>query len=75
MKYMTGIIQNKGNKLLAINTMSDHVHLFLGLNPENAISNLVKDIKVSSTDFINEKNSLRGRFHWQEGYDAFSFSH
>ena len=75
MKYITGIIQNKGNKLLAINTMPDHCYLLLGLNPKNAISYLVKDIKVSSTDFINEKNRLKGRFHWQEGYGAFSYSH
>jgi len=75
MKYITGIIQNKGNKLLAINTMPDHGHIFLGLNPKNAISDLAKDVKVSSTDFINEKKWLRGRFHWQEGYGAFSYSH
>jgi len=75
MKYITGIIQNKGNKLLAINTMPDHSHIFLGLNPKNAISDLAKDVKVSSTDFINEKKWLRGRFHWQEGYGAFSYSH
>ncbi|OGU82666.1 MAG: transposase [Ignavibacteria bacterium RBG_16_35_7] len=75
MKYMTGIIQNKGNKLLAINIMPDHAHIFLGLNPKNAISDLVKNIKVSSTDFINNKKWLRGRFHWQEGYSAFSYSH
>jgi putative transposase len=74
MKYMTGIIQNKGNKLLAINTMPDHIHLFLGLNPKNAICDLVKNIKVSSTNFINEKNWLKGKFHWQEGYGAFSYS-
>jgi REP-associated tyrosine transposase len=55
MKYITGIIQNKGNKLLAINNMPDHCHLLLGLNPKKAISDLVKDIKVSSTDFINER--------------------
>ena len=75
MKYMTGIIQNKGNKLLAINTMPDHGHIFLGLNPKNAISDLAKEVKVSSTDFINEKKWLRGRFHWQEGYGAFSYLH
>ena len=75
MKYITGIIQNKGNKLLAINTMPDHGHLFLGLNPKNAISDLVKDIKVSTTDFVNEKKWLRSRFRWQEGYGAFSYSH
>jgi len=62
MKYITGVIQNKGNKLLAINTMPDHIHLFFGLNPKNAISDLVKDIKVSSNDFINEKKWMRGSF-------------
>jgi REP element-mobilizing transposase RayT len=75
MKYITGIIQNKGNKLLAINTMPDHAHIFLGLNPGNAISELVKDIKIPSGDFINDKKWLRGKFHWQEGYGAFSHSH
>lgn len=75
MKYITGIIQNKGNKLLAINTMPDHCYIFLGLNPKNAISELVKDIKLASGDFINDKNWLKGKFHWQEGYGAFSYSH
>jgi len=62
-KYITGIIQNKGNKLLAINTMPDHGHIFLGLNPKDSISGLVKDVKVSSGDFINNKKWLRGKFH------------
>ena len=75
MKYITGIIQNKGNKLLATNTMPDHCHVFLGLNPKDTISGLVKDVKVSSGDFINDKKWLRGKFHWQEGYGAFSYSH
>ena len=75
MKYITGIVQNKGNKLLAINSMPDHFHIFLGLNPKNSISELVKDIKISSGDFINNKKWLRGKFHWEEGYGAFSYSH
>ena len=75
MKYTTGIIQNKGNKLLAINTMPDHCHIFIGMNPKNAISELVRDIKISSGDFINYKKWLKGKFHWQEGYGAFSYSH
>jgi REP element-mobilizing transposase RayT len=45
------------------------------LNPKNSISGLVKEVKVSSGDFINDKKWLRGKFHWQEGYGAFSFSH
>ncbi|AFH50541.1 Transposase [Ignavibacterium album JCM 16511] len=75
MKYITGIIQNKGNKLLAINTMPDHCHIFIGLNPKNPISELVKNIKLASGDFINDKKWLKGKFHWQEGYGAFSYSH
>jgi REP element-mobilizing transposase RayT len=75
MKYITGTVKKKGNKLLAVNTMADHIHIFLGLNPKNAISDLVKDVKVSSTDFINEKKWVKGKFHWQEGYGAFSYSH
>lgn len=75
MKYITGVIQNKENKLLAINTMPDHCHIFLGLNPKESISALVKDVKLSSDDFINGKKWLRGSFHWQEGYGAFSYSH
>ena len=74
-KYITGIIKNKENKLLAINVMPDHCHIFLGLHPINAISDLVRDIKKSSTDFINNKKWLRGKFNWQEGYGAFSYSH
>lgn len=73
-KYITGIIKNKGNKLLAINTMPDHAHIFLGYNPKNAISDLVRDTKKASSDFINEKRWLRGKFNWQTGYGAFSYS-
>jgi REP element-mobilizing transposase RayT len=74
-KYITGLIQNKGNKLLAINLMPDHSHIFFGLNPINAISDLAGVMKKSSTDFINDKRWLRGKFNWQEGYGAFSYSH
>lgn len=74
-KYITGTIQNKGNKLLAINFMPDHGHIFIGLNPVNAISSLVGTVKKSSCDFINEKKWLRGKFNGQEGYGAFSYSH
>jgi putative transposase len=73
-KYITGIVQNKGNKLLAINAMPDHIHIFIGLHPSIAISDLVKDIKVSSTNFINRKKMIRGKFNWQEGFGAFSHS-
>lgn len=74
-KYIGGIIRNKGHKLLAINGMSDHVHILLGLKPDAALSDLVRDIKVSSTNFINERRLARGKFGWQEGFGAFSYGH
>lgn len=73
-KYITGVMQNKNNKMLAINAMPDHIHMLFGLHPSVAISDLVRDIKVSSTNFINEQNFLRGKFCWQEGFGAFSYS-
>ena len=74
-KYITGIIQNKKNKLLAVSCMPDHLHLFIGLNPDISISSLVHDIKIASSKFINEKIKLGIKFQWQEGYGAFSYSH
>jgi len=74
-KYITGIFTNQKNKLLAINLMPDHAHIFFGLNPSLAISDIVRDVKHYSTEFINGNNWLRGHFNWQEGYSAFSYSH
>lgn len=73
-KYITGIIQNKGNKIIAINGTPDHIHIFIGLNPSIKISELVKVVKISSSDFIKSKNWYGGKFKWQEGYGAFSYS-
>lgn len=73
-KYITGIIQEKGNKLIIINGMPDHIHILLGLNPKESISDLVKEIKRCSSNFINERNLVVGRFNWQKGYAAFSYS-
>jgi putative transposase len=74
-KYITGIVQNKGHKLIAINTMPDHVHIFIGMKPNEALSDLVRDIKRDSTNFVNEEIRLRGKFSWQEGFGAFSYAH
>ncbi len=75
-KYITGIVQNnkRGHKLLAINGMPDHVHMFIGLNPSQALSDLIRDVKAASSGFIKEKKWLAVRFSWQEGYGAFSYS-
>ncbi len=73
-KYITGIIRNKGQKLLAINSRPDHVHILLGMNPALALSDLVREVKKSSTRFINEHRWVKGHFNWQEGFGAFSYS-
>ena len=74
-RYMTGIIQNQGHKLLAINTMPDHAHIFIGMNPQAALSDLVRDTKRDSTNFVNAEIRLSRPFGWQEGFGAFSYSH
>lgn len=74
-KYITGIIHNKNQKLFAINSMPDHTHIFISMNPSISISNLVRDIKSNSSRFINTKKWVRGKFNWQEGFGAFSYGH
>jgi putative transposase len=74
-RYMSGIIENKSQKPIIVNGVSDHVHAFIGLKPSMALSDLVRDIKNNSSNFINDHPWIRGKFCWQEGYGAFSYSH
>lgn len=74
-KYITGIVSNRGQKLIAINSMPDHVHMLIGLKPDVALSDVVRDAKAGSSKFINEQRWFPGRFSWQEGFGAFSYSH
>ena len=74
-KYIAGIIKGKEQKSIIVNGMPDHIHAFVGLRPVMAISDLVRDIKNNSSNFINDKKFVRGRFSWQEGYGVFSYSH
>ncbi|MEW4923776.1 IS200/IS605 family transposase [Algibacter sp. 2305UL17-15] len=74
-KYITGIVQNKGQKMLAINGMPDHIHILISLKPSCCLSDLVREIKKSSNKFIMEKKFSRYSFSWQAGYGAFSYSH
>jgi REP element-mobilizing transposase RayT len=73
-KYITGIVQNNNHKLLAINGMPDHIHILIGIRPSQSISDLMKDVKQGSSLWINENKLTNGRFEWQEGYGAFSYS-
>ena len=73
-KYIGGILNNQGIKLIAIGGVEDHIHILIGLNPNIALSDLVRVVKANSSKYINEKGFVRGKFHWQEGFGAFSYS-
>ncbi|EGV44611.1 IS200/IS605 family transposase [Bizionia argentinensis JUB59] len=73
-KYMTGIIQNNGHKVLQINGMPDHIHILFGMRPTQSLSDLMKDLKQHSSKWINNRSLVSGRFSWQSGYGAFSYS-
>jgi len=74
-KYITGIVRNKGQKMLAINGTSNHIHFFIGMKPSCCLSDLVREVKKSSNTFIKEKKFTPYTFQWQEGFGAFSYSH
>jgi len=73
-KFTTGIIQNRKHKLLTINFMPDHVHILIGYNPSQLLSDLVRDIKSGTSKFINDRRLIFGKFEWQAGYGSFSYS-
>jgi REP element-mobilizing transposase RayT len=73
-KYITGTIKKKGHKVFVINGMRDHIHLLIGLDPQESLSSLVKEIKRCSSLFINDKKWMKGKFEWQSGYAAFTYS-
>lgn len=73
-KFITGIVSGQKQKLIVINNMPDHLHLLVGLRPDSSLSDLVRDVKAGSSKFINKKYWVAGRFSWQEGFGAFSYS-
>ena len=73
-KYITGIVQENRHKMIAINSVPDHLHMFVGLNPSQSISDLLQLVKGDSSEFINTRKFTPGKFRWQEGYGAFSNS-
>ena len=74
-KYIAGIIKGKDQKPIIVNGMHDHIHAFVGLRPSMRISDLARDIKNNSSNFINDRNLVKEKFSWQSGYGAFSYSH
>ena len=65
-KYISGIITNRKHKSIIINGMLDHVHILIGLNPNDKISDLVGTVKKCSPTFINDKSWFLGKFHWRD---------
>ena len=74
-KYISGIIKGKNQKPIIVNGVANHVHLFVGLKPSMSLSDLVRDVKNNSTNFINRQKFVPGKFSWQEGFGSFSYSH
>ncbi len=73
-KYITGIVSNKKQKLMAINGTEDHIHILASIAADIRISDLVRDIKANSSRFINQERWLNHKFNWQEGFGVFSYS-
>ena len=72
--YIGGIIKNKNHKLFIINGMPNHLHILIGLNPNESLSSLFKEVKRCSSKFINDNKWIVGKFEWQHGFGAFSYS-
>jgi putative transposase len=72
--YITGIVQNHQHKMLQINSVSDHIHIFIGMRPHQSVSALLQLIKSESTKWVNDQQLCASPFAWQHGYGAFSYS-
>ena len=73
-KYITGIVKNNNHKMLCINGMPDHIHILVGFHTTQSISDFMREVKANSSKWINEQKLVSGKFEWQEGYGAFSYS-
>jgi REP element-mobilizing transposase RayT len=73
-QYIVAIIQNHGHKVLSIGGMPDHVHVLFGFRPTQSLSELMQNVKRNSSEWINKEKLVLGKFSWQEGYGAFSYS-
>ena len=73
-KYITGIVQQNNHKMIIINGMPDHLHIVVGMRPTQSVADLLQDIKGGSSKWINDNMLVIGKFQWQEGYGAFSYS-
>ena len=74
-QYITGIVRSKKQKMIAISGTTDHIHFFIGMKPNCCLSDLVREVKKSSNEFVNENKLSKFKFSWQEGFGAFPYSH
>jgi len=74
-RYICGIVNNLGNKCLAVNGTADHVHLFIGKKPTQSEAGIIQLVKKESAIWINLNHLTKGNFHWQTGYGVFTYSH
>lgn len=68
------IIKNRGQKMLAVFAMPDHVHILVSIGPDIALSNLVRDIKCQTSQLMNQLSAPNIKFRWQRGFGSFSYS-
>ena len=73
-EYLGGIIRDNDGRLLAAGGTADHVHLLIGCHPRTALSDLLCQVKGSSSKWIHETFATLTGFEWQDGYGAFSVS-
>jgi putative transposase len=73
-QYITGIVQKNEHKMLQINSIPDHIHIFVGMRPHQSISTLVQNVKAESSKWIKDNDFCKSSFAWQNGFGAFSYS-
>ncbi|SFQ34875.1 IS200/IS605 family transposase [Parafilimonas terrae] len=73
-RYISGIITGNGATSLAVGGWKDHVHIFFGMPVTTSIADLMRIVKTNSSKWINEQKFIKGKFEWQSGYGAFSYS-
>ena len=73
-QYLTGIIQANKHKVLQIESMPDHIHILFGMRPDQSLSSLIQNVKTESSKWINVNKLSSSKFHWQDGFGAFSYS-
>ncbi len=73
-QYISGIVRHNNHKMLQINGMPDHIHILIGMRPQQSLSDLMKLVKGKSSEWVNQKKLSKHRFSWQAGYGAFSYA-